>query len=236
MFARLTIDEMMVNIATRNMFKNRFVWLLVVLVIYNGINASNRSFFTGTGISYNIDFCDGPEYIENHLIGDLLLGYTIKSQQAELSLHFGFDFLNGIDVHNHSRTKTIIDTMSDLSLIYTDYYGSCKDKTVRCQLAISSDIYFGKFFSRVQPQFYFEYESSYLKENYKYSTDKYIAPYDSSYRHPFNEGLGFYSGFLLGFGYKWKKIKILIYNANLCCIGVNIEYIFYEKIRKKLSK
>lgn len=164
--ARIPLDEISVNIAICSITKKRFFWLFPVLIIYNGINASNRSLFTGAGICYNADFSKSPKYIDNQLIGNLLLGYTAKNQQAELSIHFGLDFLNGIDRYNHSFTNTIIDTMPELSLIYTDHYKTINFKKVELQLSISSDIYFGSFFSRVQSQFYFEESSTYNSKKF----------------------------------------------------------------------
>jgi hypothetical protein len=217
------------------LFKIRY--LLLILLCFGLIQSEERLLFTGFGLNYNIDVSRSTQ-IPNEFIGDIQLGYTTPSQQAEITLHFAFDFLNGYEKDN-------CDIITEQTFVFPDYtirreieHQFKNDKSIKVQLYLSSDIYKNQFFLRIQPRFYFDF-NSYSDSSYsewsKYENDSFKFLGTSTQPLSDRFDFGFYPGFLIGIGYKWKKIKFLVYNANIFYVGICADYTF-DVIKRKTRR
>ncbi len=160
---------------------------------------------------------------------------THPNQQSEIILHFAFDFLNGYKKDKINQTiehRTIYPDSSILREIEHRYENS---ETINFQIYLSSDTYINRFFLRIQSRLYFEFsslsDSSYSYWS-KYENDSFKFLGTSTEPLAYRLNYGFYPGFLIGIGYKWKTFKFLIYNANIVYLGISEDYTF-DLIRRK---
>ena len=221
--------------STNNMIHFLIRTIIFILFLLFIANAENRLIFTDIGLSYSHDI----SYLKNNgngLIGDLKIGYTTKKQEADLSLQFSYDFLNGVhrssfgyDDEDILYGDNTIEKHSDN--VYT------QEKRVHLQFSICSDIYIDNFFIRISPQFNYSFYSSNDSINTIYSLYEggSFIPFDTSYQIIKSKNdYSYYPGFLIGIGYKWKRFKIILFDANVVCAGICLNYTLYE-IKRKLG-
>lgn len=210
----------------------RFSFL--TLLLFGTIKSEERLIFTGVGLNYNISVSRSTR-IPNELIGDIQMGYTSPNQQSEIALHFAFDVLNGYEKENVTERSEHTYVYLDSSIQKVIEHKYKNDRSINFQLFLSSDTYRNNFFLRIQPRFYFEF-NSHSDSSFSvwsiYENDEFVPSGTST--HPLSDSFdfGFHPGFLIGIGYRWNNIKFLIYNANVFYVGISADYSFDVLKRK----
>lgn len=227
--SRSVLKKLIVENKNGNTMQRYLTYFVFVLSVLCGvIRSEDRLLFGGVGLNYDVDI-SGFYNFRKELIGDLQFGYTVPNQQAEITLHVAFDFLNGYKKGVHDYYTEYIGVYSDSSIWQEFEHCYSSYKFIRFQLYLSSDIYIHKFFIRIQPRYYFDCgfqrDSSHSVWN-RYENGHFV-PYNVE-TQPLKKKTDniLYPGFMVGVGYRWKKIKFLVYNANVFNLGICVNYFF----------